>query len=99
MPTAAAVAAAAAAGDALATEVVEDAARAMGVGVVNLLHLFDPRMVVLGGGVSRSGELWWQAVRAEVERRAMPIYLQGLQIVPAALGDNAGLCGAAAMVL
>jgi hypothetical protein len=29
----------------------------------------------------------------------MPIYLQGLQIVPAALGDNAGLCGAAAMVL
>jgi glucokinase len=98
-PTAAAVDAAADAGDALAIELMEAAARAMGVGIVNLLHLFDPRMVILGGGVSRSGELWWAAVRAEVERRAMPIYLQGLQIVPAALGDDAGLYGAAAMIL
>jgi glucokinase len=99
MPTAAAVDAAALAGDRLAIDLMEAAARAMGVGVVNLLHLFDPRLVVIGGGVSRSGELWWRTLRAEVERRAMPIYLQGLQIVPAALGDDAGLYGAAAMVL
>lgn len=98
-PTAAAVAAAALAGDPLAVEVMERAARAMGVGIVNLLHLFDPRLVVVGGGVSHSGETWWGALRAEVERRAMPIYRQGLQIVPAALGDDAGLYGAAAMVL
>ncbi len=98
-PTAAEVNAAAEAGDPLAVELMETAARAMGVGVVNLLHLFDPRMVVIGGGVSRSGERWWRALRAEVERRAMPIYLQGLQIVPAALRDDAGLYGAAAMVL
>ena len=98
-PTAPLVDAAADAGDPLAIELMEAAARAMGTGIVNLLHLFDPRLVVLGGGVSRSGELWWRTVRAEVERRAMPIYLQGLQIVPAALGDDAGLYGAAAMVL
>jgi glucokinase len=98
-PTAAMVDAAADAGDPLAIELMVAAAEAMGVGIVNLLHLFDPRMIVLGGGVSRSGELWWGTVRAEVERRAMPIYLQGLQIVPAALTDDAGLYGAAAMVL
>ena len=69
------------------------------MGIVNLLHLFNPRLIVIGGGVSHAGALWWDAVRAEVERRAMPIYLQDLQIVPAALGDDAGLYGAAAMVL
>lgn len=98
-PTAVAVSAAAAGGDALAIELLDEAARGLGVGIVNLLHLFDPRMVVLGGGVTNSGERWWSVVRAEVERRAMAIYLQGLQIVPAALGDDAGLYGAAAMVL
>jgi len=98
-PTAAAVAAAAAAGDPLAVELLEAAARAAAVGIVNLLHLFNPRLIVIGGGVSHAGALWWDAVRAEVERRAMPIYLQDLQIVPAALGDDAGLYGAAAMVL
>ena len=98
-PTAAAINAAALEGDALAIELMETAARAMGIGVVNLLHLFDPRLVVIGGGVSRSGEHWWRTLHAEVERRAMPIYRQGLQIVPAGLGDDAGLYGAAAMVL
>jgi glucokinase len=98
-PTAAAVDAAALAGDPLAVELMEAAARAAGVGVVNLLHLFNPRLVVIGGGVSRSGELWWRTLRAEVERRAMPIYLEELQIVPTALRDDAGLYGAAAMVL
>lgn len=98
-PTAADVARAAAANDPLAVELLENAARALGVGIVNLLHLFDPRLVVLGGGVSRAGERWWRVVRAEVERRAMPVYLKGLQIVPAALGDDAGLFGAAAMLL
>jgi glucokinase len=98
-PTSVEVAMAAAAGDPLAVELLEDAARALGVGIVNLLHLFDPRMVILGGGVSRSGDLWWRVVQAEVERRAIPVYLQGLQILPAALGDDAGLYGAAAMIL
>jgi glucokinase len=98
-PTAVEVSRAAAAGDPLAVALLEDAAGALGTGIVNLLHLFDPRMVVLGGGVSRAGELWWRAVRAEVERRAIPVYLQGLQIVPAALRDDAGVYGAAAMIL
>ena len=98
-PTAVEVAAAAEAGDSLAVELLEDAARALGLGIVNLLHLFDPRLVILGGGVSHSGDIWWRAMEAEVERRAMPVYRQGLQILPAALGDDAGLYGAAAMIL
>lgn len=94
--TAAVVAAAAADGDALAREVLSLAAEALGFGIVTLLHLFNPSIVILGGGVSFSGPLWWDTVRATVWKRARPIYLRDLRIAPAALGDDAGLYGAAA---
>jgi glucokinase len=98
-PSAEAVARAAADGDALAIEILEEAARALAVGLVNLLHLCDPQLIVIGGGVARAGEHWWRALRDEVARRALPVYRQELRLVPAALGDDAGLVGAAAMVL
>jgi hypothetical protein len=91
------VSAAAQAGDAVAQEIMDDAARALGVGITNLLHVFDPRLVIVGGGVSNSAPRWWATVKDEIGRRALPIYRDSLQLVPAALGDDAGIYGAAAL--
>lgn len=90
---------AAAQGDALAGEVFQNAAYHLGIGVANVLHAFDPDIVVLGGGVSLAGDMLFSTVRRVVQERAMPAYRLTANIVPAALGDDAGLMGAAALVL
>ncbi|GIW07325.1 MAG: glucokinase [Dehalococcoidia bacterium] len=97
-PTATAedVFAAASAGDTLAASVIEAAMWQLGVGVVNALHLFDPAIVVLGGGVTNAGRLVFDPVKRAVARLAMPAFRQ-TPVVRAALGDDAGLYGAAAL--
>lgn len=91
---------AARAGDALALSVINRAAALLGVGIVNLLHLFDPERIVIGGGVTKLGSLlfdpMWAAIRHHV---STPAYLEGFQIVPAELGGDAGLIGAGILAL
>ncbi len=87
---------AAAAGDPLALEIVAREARIIGLGFVNLLHLYDPAMIVVGGSVSLMGDLLLEPVRRIVQQYAMPPY-RDRPIVPAALGDDCGLMGAAAL--
>jgi glucokinase len=86
------------AGDALALEVVHETARIIGLGLVNALHLFDPAMIIAGGSVSLMGDVLLQPVRETIERHAMPPY-RGRPLVPAQLGDDCGLLGAAALAL
>jgi len=85
-------------GDRLAVEVMEEAAASLGVGVVNLLHLFDPQLVIIGGGVARGGEMVLEPVRRVIAERAMPPY-RDVPVVASALGDDAGLVGAVALAL
>lgn len=92
------VAQAAEAGDALAQELVQQAAIALGIGVRNLLHLFNPSVVVIGGGVSRMGARLWKPMLEVVNADAMESYRRDLRIVPAKLGDDSGLIGAALLV-
>ena len=84
-------------GDRLAAEVMNTAATNLGVGVVNLVHIFNPEIVIIGGGVSRAGDMIFDPVRRVVAERSMPDL--SVEIVPAALGDDSGLLGAAALVL
>ncbi len=84
------------AGDALALSIVRYAARVIGIGVVNLLHMFDPAIVVIGGSVSTMGAVLWEPLRAMVRECAMLPY-RNIPLVPAALGDDSGLLGAAAL--
>ncbi len=87
-------------GDALCRRLLQDVGVAMGVGIVNLAHLFNPQRVILGGGVSlNAGPLWWDALQVTVRARAMESSLRGLEIVPAGLGDDAGLLGGVALAL
>lgn len=96
--TAEMVARAAQSGDPLAGEIMDRAGTSLGIGVVNLLHLFDPELVIIGGGVSRAGELILRPVRRVIAERAMSGF-KGAKVVTSALGDDSGLLGAVAWVL
>lgn len=89
------VAEAAAAGDALARQALERAGRFIGIGVANYLQIFNPTVVIIGGGVSLSGSLLMDPLRASMEAHVMAAhYLDQLVLTTAALGDEAGLMGA-----
>lgn len=88
---------AAAAGDAMAQEVIDEAIRYMAIGLANIVHTFNPDRIVIGGGVSRAGELLFPALRAQTDKLVMEPYRGTFQIIPAALKDDVGLIGAAAL--
>jgi glucokinase len=77
---------------------LEQEARYLGIGITNLLHLFSPDCVILGGGVSRLFDQLIGTLRATVEQRAMPPF-RDVPILPAKLGKNSGLVGAASLIL
>ncbi len=93
--TAQMVSAAAAEGDELAWDALHVAAWALGVGIGNAVNLMNPARVILGGGVTKSGERFWSVLRRMARETALP-QLQ-FEIVPAALGDDAPLWGAVAL--
>ncbi|MBI5301078.1 MAG: ROK family protein [Chloroflexi bacterium] len=93
--TGAIVAQAANAGDELARAVMDDAARALGFGIGTAITLVNPERVVIGGGVTKSGERWWHIVRESARKNTLPQIRT--DIVPAALGDDAPLWGAIAL--
>ncbi|ESY11851.1 ROK family protein [Mesorhizobium sp. M0615] len=89
---------AAKAGDANALELVEAEAQWLGIGFTNLLHLYSPDLIVMGGGLSNGFDLLAPSIRAVIQQRAMPAY-RDVPIVQAELGDRAGLIGAASLIL
>ncbi len=97
--TAKVVAQAAQEGDPLANSIFKEAGFYIGLGIANLLHILNPQLVILGGGVSKAGDLLFDPVRATVKARTMVSYQERLKIVPAALGADVGLLGGAAFVL
>ena len=96
--TAEAVCEAAAAGDGYAGRVLEETARILGVAVANLIHLFNPDVVVIGGGVAAAGDRLFDPLRAEVRRQAFRSATEVCRIVPAELPGTAGVIGAAAVL-
>ncbi len=96
-PTARDIAAAAREGDALALSVFTDAAEAVGTGVVNCVHIFNPDVVALGGGVTKAGELLFDPIRTMLNRYALPVPRKAVRVVVAELRDDVGLMGATAI--
>jgi glucokinase len=97
------VARAAAAGDGVARELILDAARWLGIGIVTLMHTIDPEAVILGGAMTFGGEAdpvgraFIERVRAEVRSRAFPVLAEQTVIRYAELGGDAGSIGAAGL--
>jgi glucokinase len=93
--TAKLVAQAAAQGDDLAWEALEVAAWALGVGIGNAANLVNPQCFVLGGGVTKAGECFWEVMRRTARETALPEV--HFEVMPAVLGDDAPPWGAVAL--
>lgn len=97
--TAEMVSAAAYRGDEAAIRIMREAGTALGVGMVNVAHLFNPQRIILGGGVSiGAGPLLWDSMMEILRARAMTQCQRETEVVPASLGDDAGLMGAVAIM-
>jgi glucokinase len=87
---------AARAGDPVALELMEREARLLGAGVGSFVNMFNPQLIAIGGGVSHAGELLFEPLRAEVDRRVMAPFRGTYEIVPAVLGDQSAALGSVA---
>ena len=87
-------------GDALAQRVVDDVVQALSVGLTNVLHIYNPDLVVLGGGVSRGldGLGLIPQINSLMLDRAMSQRHRDVRLAASALGDSVGLVGAASLV-
>jgi glucokinase len=87
---------AAALGDAIALDLIAEEAEYLGIGIANLLHLYSPQAIVVGGGMSANLDVLLPGICETVRRAAMKGF-ENIPIVQSALGGNSGLVGAAAM--
>jgi glucokinase len=97
--TAALVSKAAVQGDAYAGEIMRQTGYYLGVGLANLMNIFAPEMVVMGGGVMGSWDMLSPIMFETIHERAGMMPFHEIKIVPAQLGLNAGITGAARAVL
>ena len=97
--TAEKVAGAAMRGDEFALEILRRVGVYLGVAMANIVNIFNPEMIVIGGGVSAAFDLFAPTARAEVMKRAFPVPAKRCRIVRAECGDDAGLLGAAWLTL
>ena len=90
---------AAQAGGVSARHVLEQAGHWLGVGLVSWCYFFDPDLVLIGGGVSAAGELLLSPIRRAVAEIGMPQYVAGVRVALAEIGNDAGIIGAASLLL
>ncbi len=71
----------------------------LGIGLTSLIYVLTPEAIVIGGGVSASAEFFLPSAKAEIQQRVLPTSRYDLQILPAELGNAAGMVGAAKLAL
>lgn len=89
---------AASVGDSLALDIITRGSRYLGLGMVNLVNIFNPERIVVGGGLSHMGEMLLGPARQVVREKAFKLPAQSVSIVTSELGDEAGVIGAAMFV-
>ena len=86
-------------GDAIARRVWEEVGFHLGTTLCDIVWLLNPDLIVIGGGVAKAGEYVFGPIRKTIRERTMKIFHEKLEIVPAALGNDAGIIGSAALAL
>ncbi len=76
-----------------------DIGRNLGAGLASLIYVLTPEAVILSGGISAGADLFLPTTQAEIERRVLPSSREGLQLLVAQLGNQAGVVGAARLAL
>lgn len=87
------------AGEPKAQRAIEITAQYLGMGIANLVSLLNPQMIVLGGGLMQAGDLFLETIKRVVAERAQPIAAKQVRIELTALGEDAGMFGAARLAL
>ncbi|MBN1936411.1 MAG: ROK family protein [Anaerolineae bacterium] len=82
-------------GDGYARDIIEQAMNYLGIGMASLVNLFNPQMIVIGGGLTNIGDLLLEPVKRGIDLHAFPSAGQYIQIRLAELGDQVGIVGAA----
>jgi glucokinase len=86
-------------GDPLACDIISRAAYYLGIGLVNAVNIFNPEMVIIGGGMAGLGDMLLAPGRQMIAARAFSVSSGTVRVVTAQLGNEAGVYGAAAFVL
>lgn len=81
-------------GDKAAKQILDETCQTLGIAIGNVIALLHPERVIVGGGVSLMGPLFWNALRNEVMVRAMPSFIPSVEVVRAELGEDVVVIGA-----
>ena len=87
------------AGDEVAKDIIDNALTYLGIGVANAIATFDPEMIIIGGGVSKAGDIVFDTVKKVVNKSCFKSMAESCEIVPAGLGSDAGVVGAVALAI
>jgi glucokinase len=93
------IAQAASAGDKLAIEIFDFMADCLATAFASVTYLIQPQVFIVGGGVSKSGEVLFGPLRKHLRERLSPFFAERVEVKPAELGDDAGVIGAATLAL
>jgi glucokinase len=86
-------------GDPVALQMWENVGTELGCALVNMIWLLNPDAIVIGGGVAKAGDLLFDPIKRTIRERTLPLFHERLRIVPAALGNEAGIVGNATLAL
>lgn len=87
------------AGDSVAKEIIDNALNYLGIGIANAIITFDPEVVIIGGGVSKAGQVVFDKVQEVVDKRCFKVLSESCRIVPSKLEADAGVIGAVALAI
>ena len=85
-------------GDRVALNIVDEIGSNTAVGLGSLINIFDPDMVIIGGGIAEAGDIYLNTIKAHIPGWSLPDSREGVEIVLAKLGSKAGIFGASALV-
>ena len=71
----------------------------IGCALVNAIWILNPDAIVIGGGVANAGDLVFEPIRRTIRARTLPLFHENLQVLPATLGNDAGIIGNAELAL
>lgn len=86
-------------GDAVASAIIHRAVRYLGGAIAGLLHVLDSEVVILGGQIAQAGPVLFDTLREDVEQRTRRLLKRTIPIIPAEVGEHAGIVGAASLAL
>jgi glucokinase len=81
-------------GDAVATRILQESCQTLGLAISNVVALLHPERVILGGGVSLMGPIFWDTLQSEFRLRVMPTFSSGVELLPAKLNEDVVVIGA-----